>query len=221
MTKNLCDKFDSWADVGQIRRSEAEHPWKKTRMTPSGHILGTRHAATEVPTATIPVSRHGGCPEGSSHGCKTQNYLDLKVGDADGLYYEGSNRWGVKRKVDALSELTHTYTEHCDRLLRDKMNDLYLRRVLANNSEVSLVPFNFMQSQRVPWASPSPPAYPIPPKTVGELCGSEVCSARGVGTKRLESSNKDPKSFKIHQNRSSMNMLKLPKDMQGRWSSER
>jgi hypothetical protein len=98
--------------------------------------------------ATIPVSRHGDSPDGSSHGCKGPlKYLDLKVGDVDGLYSEGSTRWGVKQKVDAVSELTHTYSEHCDRHLRDKLKDLYLRRVLASNSEVSLVPFNFMPSQ--------------------------------------------------------------------------
>jgi hypothetical protein len=225
VTKDLCDNFESWAD-GPVRRSEAEHPWKKTRMIPSGRILGTRQGAADAPMATIPVSRHGDSPDGSSHGCKGPlKYLDLKVGDVDGLYSEGSTRWGVKRKVDAVTELTHTYSEHCDRHLRDKLNDLYLRRVLASNSEVSFVPFNFMQSQRGQWASTSPPplAYPTPPK-LGDLYGLQVCSARGAGLKRPAScinGVKDPKPFKIHQSRSSTNMLKLPKDMQGRWSSER
>jgi hypothetical protein len=158
--------------------------------------------------ATIPVSRHGDSPDGSGHGCKGPlKYLDLKVGDVDGLYSEGSTRWGVKRKVDAVTELTHTYSEHCDRHLRDKLNDLYLRRVLASNSEVSFVPFNFMQSQRGQWASTSPPplAYPTPPK-LGDLYGLQVCSARGVSLKRPVScinGLKDPKPFKIHQSRSS------------------
>ena len=223
MTKDLCDNFESWAD-GPVRRGEAlEHPWKKTRMTPTGHMLGTREGAAEAPMATIPVSRHGESPEGSSHGCKTRNYLDLKVGDANGLYSEGSTRWGGKQKVDAVtSELTHTYGDHRDRHLRDKMNDLYLRRVLANDKEVSLVPFNFLPSQRGQWALPSPLAHPMPPK-LGDLYVPQASTARGVLKRPVSCINgvKDPKPFKIHQSRCSTNMLKLPKDMQGRWSSER
>lgn len=217
MTKDLCDNFESLAD-GTARRGETEHPWKKTRMPPPGQILlGSRHSRDQVPVATIPVHRYGNSPDEltTGHYREPQDYLNLKVGDGG----EGPNPWGVKRKVDAV-------TGTCsDRHLREKLNDSYLRRVLAN--EIEVVPFNFMHSQRAgQWASLSPAAaYPTPPKLTDLYGLQAACTARGSFVKRTVSCNaqgKDPKpSFKVHHSRSSTNMLKLPKDMQGRWSTER
>lgn len=218
MTKELCDNFENWED-GPARRSETEHPWKKTRMIPSGQLLGNRQSGDKVPVATIPVHSQGNknsTEELSGHYRKMQDYLNLKVGDGGSLS-EGPTHWGVKRKVDAI-----TGSDHCDRHLRDKPNDSCLRRVIANEIEVGqLVPFNFMHSQRGQWALPSPAAYPTTPK-LNDLYGLQACTARGF-LKRTLSCNavKDPKSFKDRHSRSSTNMLKLPKDMQGRWSSER
>lgn len=214
MTKDLCDNFQRSGD-GPARTEL--HPWKKTRMTPFGQILGSsRQSRDKAPFAIIPVHQQGNysAENMAAAGHTTNDYLELKVG------CEVPNRWGVKRKVDAV---IGTYNDHSDRHLREKGNDSYLRRVLSNELEVGqLVPFNFMRGQ---WASPPPTgaeAYPTPPK-LNDLYGLQACSARGFFKRSVPChAGKDPKSsFKVHLTRATTNMLKLPKDMQGRWSSER
>uniref|UniRef100_A0A7I4E381 PTC1-like winged helix-turn-helix domain-containing protein n=1 Tax=Physcomitrium patens TaxID=3218 RepID=A0A7I4E381_PHYPA len=219
VTRDLCENFESWVDAPI--RAEVEHPWKKARMTPCGQILGSRQSRDDAPIATIPVCRNGEAPEDTGYCLNvTQNYMDLKGSER---VSEGSTRWGVKRKVDAVDGLTaHAYSDHANRHLRDKLNDFYLRSVLANENEAGIVPFNFMQSLRGQWTvpSPSPSAYPTPAKTM-DLYGLQASTAGGI-LKRTQSchASKDPKTLKTHHSRST-NMLKLPKDMQGRWSSER
>lgn len=229
VTQDLCNNFGKWVE-GSTQATERvkQNQCKKTRMAPKDQILpGMMIPVQEqINCATVNLvhphhiepSRHGGS---QCHVFLSEHYGDLKRSEVVG---EGSLQWGFKKKAKSsgmnrevnmpkVQDMTGVSGE-----LRGKIHDLYKRRVLSSDDEVNIIPYDFMQSIRGPWAA----SLPSTPSS-NDFYTMRASTSRGL--KRALSSNilslKEKPKKQLPPNRSPVNMLKLPKDMQGRWSTER
>lgn len=229
VTRDLCNNFEKWVE-GSTQDTERveQNQCKKTRMAPKDLI----HPGMMIPVqeqldcATVNLvhphhiepSQHG---QSLCHVFISEKHGDLKRSE---VVNEGSLQWGFKKKVNSsgmngefdmskVQDMTGVSGERSR-----KIHDLYKRRVLSSDDEVNLIPYNFMQSNRGPWTA----SLPSTPSS-NDFYTMRQSPSRGL--KRALSSNilslKEKPKKQLASNRSPVNMLKLPKDMQGRWSTER
>lgn len=229
VTQDLCNNFGKCIE-GSTQATERvqQNQCKKTRMAPNDRIL---------PGMMIPVQKQINCAtvnlvhphhiEPSQHGgslCHvflSEQHGDLKRSE---VVSEGSLQWGLKKKVTSSGMSREVHMSKVQDMtgvsgeLRGGIHDLYKQRVLSSDDEVNVIPYDFMQSTRGPWAA----SLPSTPSS-NDFYTMRASTSRGL--KRALSSNilslREKPKKQLPPNRSPVNMLKLPKDMQGRWSTER